>query len=194
LAGAWRDDGGSFDMPVADALVAAFDPELQAIDVVEEAGTVTSMASDVLVARQQALAEIAATLRTNADVVARIELGGRRQRKGAVGTPPQGETELSIAAIWQEVLHIDAIGRDDNFFEVGGNSLLLVQVNGKLIERFGRDIAITTLFQYPTIASLGQHLSTAGDVTQNHAQVQARASNARQQLQQRMQRLGGMRR
>ena len=76
---------------------------------------------------------------------------------------PQSETERAIAAVWQEVLHLDAVGVNDNFFELGGHSLLLIQVHGKLREALGREVPIVELFQYPTISSLASHLSGERD-------------------------------
>ena len=74
---------------------------------------------------------------------------------------PLDEIERTIADVWQGVLGIDAIGRDDNFFDLGGHSLLLVQVHAALAEKLGRPLPVTDLFQFPTIASLAAHLGGA---------------------------------
>jgi len=75
--------------------------------------------------------------------------------------PPQTATEQQLATIWQTVLHRDQLDRQDNFFEVGGNSLLLMQVYAKLIELFHREIPVTALLQYPTISTLAHYLDQA---------------------------------
>ncbi|MCE0464978.1 non-ribosomal peptide synthetase, partial [Pseudomonas uvaldensis] len=66
---------------------------------------------------------------------------------------PQGEVETVIAAIWQDLLHLERVGRHDHFFELGGHSLLAV----KLIERM-RQVDLTAdvrvLFGQPTLAAL----------------------------------------
>ena len=67
--------------------------------------------------------------------------------------------ERTIAAIWQEILHQERIGVQDNFFDLGGHSLLIVRVQGRLREVLNRDIAIVNLFKYPTISSLADYLS-----------------------------------
>jgi acyl transferase domain-containing protein/acyl carrier protein len=72
---------------------------------------------------------------------------------------PTGEIERTIAAVWQEALGIESIGRDDNFFDLGGHSLLLIQVQEALAARLGRAIPVTDLFQFSTIASLAAHLA-----------------------------------
>ncbi len=76
---------------------------------------------------------------------------------GAVA--PASVTEKRIAAIWREALGLSEVGVDQNFFDIGGHSLLLVRVHGKLNEAFHRPIAIVDLFRYPTIRSLAAHLS-----------------------------------
>ncbi|MEQ9620457.1 amino acid adenylation domain-containing protein [Coleofasciculus chthonoplastes] len=72
---------------------------------------------------------------------------------------PGTEIEQEIAQVWQGVLQLDAVGVNDNFFDLGGNSLLLIQVHKELVERFGSDLSVVALFQYPTIRRLAQHLS-----------------------------------
>ena len=70
---------------------------------------------------------------------------------------PQGESEITVARIWRELLHLDRVGRNDNFFALGGHSLLAVQ----MIERFRRiGIALTVraLFKTPTLGALVRSL------------------------------------
>lgn len=73
---------------------------------------------------------------------------------------PQTEMEKIMASIWQEVLSLDGIGIYDNFFDIGGSSLLLVQANNKLREALKREISIKDMFQYPTIRAMAKFLST----------------------------------
>jgi 3-oxoacyl-(acyl-carrier-protein) synthase/acyl carrier protein len=77
---------------------------------------------------------------------------------------PMSETQQRIAKIWQDVLNTDKVGIHDNFFEIGGNSLLIVQMQKKLIEIFGSELRAVTLFQYPTIHMLAEHLSRRENV------------------------------
>jgi amino acid adenylation domain-containing protein len=73
---------------------------------------------------------------------------------------PQTETEKQITRVWQNVLQLDEVSVNHNFFELGGTSLLLLEVYEKLTDIFGDCLTtITTLFQYPTIQTLAQHLS-----------------------------------
>ncbi|MBW4666566.1 MAG: amino acid adenylation domain-containing protein [Cyanomargarita calcarea GSE-NOS-MK-12-04C] len=72
---------------------------------------------------------------------------------------PQSEMEQQIAKLWQEVLHVEQVGIHDNFFDLGGHSLLIIKVNNKLRGILQRDISVVTMFQNPTIYSLAQYLS-----------------------------------
>lgn len=71
---------------------------------------------------------------------------------------PQTEAELTLAAILQEVLKVERVGVDDNFFDLGGTSLLLIQVHERLQERFGREILLVEIFNNPTVRALAAHL------------------------------------
>jgi malonyl CoA-acyl carrier protein transacylase len=72
---------------------------------------------------------------------------------------PQSDIEKIIAHVWQQVIQLEEVGIHDNFFDLGGNSLLLIQVHKKLIEIFNKNIPTVTLFQYTTIYALAQHLN-----------------------------------
>ncbi len=73
--------------------------------------------------------------------------------------PPRNGVEGVIANIWRAVLGVDEVGAHDNFFDLGGHSLLLSQVHHKLFEAFGGEVQILELFQYPTVSALAEHLS-----------------------------------
>jgi len=67
---------------------------------------------------------------------------------------PEGELEINIAEIWQSLLGIDAIGVNDNLFELGGDSLLGVQILSRIRAGFSIDLHPAEFFRSPTIASL----------------------------------------
>lgn len=54
---------------------------------------------------------------------------------------PRTKIEGTIAAIWQEALKVEKVGVDDNFFDLGGHSLSMVQVHSKLREAFSKEIS-----------------------------------------------------
>ena len=72
--------------------------------------------------------------------------------------------EYSIARIWQMVLAADEVGLDDNFFDVGGSSLLLIAVRTGLQEQLDRPIPVTWMFEYTTIRSLARKLGSPDNV------------------------------
>ena len=78
---------------------------------------------------------------------------------------PANEIERQITQVWQEVLRIEEVGVSDNFFELGGHSLLLAQVHGRLVKMLGRELPIVTLFKYPTVAALAEHLGAGQENT-----------------------------
>jgi acyl carrier protein len=71
---------------------------------------------------------------------------------------PESDLEGIVASAWREVLNIDGVGIDDNFFDLGGHSLLTIQVMNRLKSVLGRDVPITDLFRFPTIRALARHL------------------------------------
>ncbi|MHC5820978.1 MAG: amino acid adenylation domain-containing protein, partial [Nostoc sp.] len=72
---------------------------------------------------------------------------------------PQTELEQIIASTWQTVLGLEKVSINDNFFDLGGHSLLISQVNAQLREQLQRDISVVEMFQYPSISLLAKHLS-----------------------------------
>ncbi|HXB23008.1 MAG TPA: amino acid adenylation domain-containing protein, partial [Candidatus Solibacter sp.] len=71
---------------------------------------------------------------------------------------PDSELEHVIAVVWREVLRIDKVGINDNFFDLGGHSLLLVRVHARLQKFFDVPLPMVKLFEYPTIAALANYL------------------------------------
>jgi amino acid adenylation domain-containing protein/FkbM family methyltransferase len=67
---------------------------------------------------------------------------------------PRTETEKALALIWSELLKADNIGIHDDFFDLGGQSLLAIRAVSRIRDVFGVDITFQTLFENPTIASL----------------------------------------
>ena len=73
---------------------------------------------------------------------------------------PRTPVEEVLARIWAEVLKVDRVGVDDNFFDLGGNSLRLSEMQSKLSATLKREIPLVELFTQPTVKSLARYLST----------------------------------
>jgi acyl carrier protein len=78
---------------------------------------------------------------------------------------PAGKLEEAIAAIWAEVLNVKRVGMDDRFFDLGGHSLLTVQVHRRLRGVLERELSLTDLFRFPTVRSLVTFLTDGGSST-----------------------------
>ena len=76
---------------------------------------------------------------------------------------PTSETERKLATLWAQVLEVANIGIHDNFFDLGGNSLLSVKLGMKIRETFGDHIPIVSIFRYLTISSFAQYLNQLDD-------------------------------
>jgi amino acid adenylation domain-containing protein len=91
---------------------------------------------------------------------------------------PRTAVENEMARIWIEVLRVDRVSIDDNFFDLGGNSLRLAEVSRKLCEALKKQISLIEMFGHPTISSLAEYLTQKQDETidieQGHHRAQTR--------------------
>jgi acyl carrier protein len=87
-----------------------------------------------------------------------------RPEVGAEFVAPQSPAEEALAAIWAEVLGVARIGTHDNFFDLGGDSILATQALSRINKRFNVELNLFNFFEQPTVAGL------AGSIT--HAQTQ----------------------
>ena len=81
-----------------------------------------------------------------------------RPELGVLYKKPVSIIEKNISQIWSEILQIEKIGTDDNYFELGGNSLLAQKAVSLLKLRHNYDLPITKLYQFPTIAGIQNYL------------------------------------
>lgn len=80
-------------------------------------------------------------------------------------TGPRDETEKAIAEVWQDMLGVDDIDVDDNFFALGGHSLLVNQLVFRLRERLAVDVPLRALFEAPTVATLADWVRESGGMS-----------------------------
>ena len=107
--------------------------------------------------------------------------GGRQLEHTFVA--PSTTLERRIAEIWRDVLRVTEVGINDNFFDLGGHSLLLVQLHARLVQSLGLEISVLDMFRFPTISTLASHLSEPLPQAMPFAAVQGRADRRRAAIQ-----------
>ncbi|HET9282375.1 MAG TPA: amino acid adenylation domain-containing protein [Candidatus Angelobacter sp.] len=96
---------------------------------------------------------------------------------------PRTELEQTIATAWQAVLGVDQVGVHDNFFDLGGHSLLMIQLHQKLRASLAVDIELLHLFQFPTIDSLVRFLQAGYNFDVKSRETQDRAGKQKSAVQ-----------
>ena len=127
----------------------------------EETASIQSDKHTVILLRQsELLSRIAGQFCDSTDILAAIVKWNCRERPklGAALVLPNGPLQKELAEIWSEVLGIDTIALDDNFFDLGGHSLTAVQMTFKIRQTFGIDFPLQALLQAPVLRAQAQKL------------------------------------
>jgi natural product biosynthesis luciferase-like monooxygenase protein len=95
---------------------------------------------------------------------------------------PESDLEVKIAALWQDLLGREQVGLDDNFFDIGGHSLLVVRMHRQLAQAISVPVALTDLFRFPTIRALTAHLTGPSTSAEAAAETADRAKQRRESL------------
>jgi len=184
LGGTRYDLDGGFELrvPAAQALDAVYKPVQESSETrgVDEAGADQSnsalvgspAASKALAAPSPIIERVASELTSASSIAALVGKHERKPRPNldTIFRSPEGEAEQSVARIWEEMLGVDGIGAEDSFFEIGGSSLLAVQVIAEIKRRTDSAISVVELFAKPTIAHLAASLGqAAGQDSANEA-------------------------
>ena len=78
------------------------------------------------------------------------------------------------------MLHVEQVGRDDNFFDLGGHSLLMVQVHNAIRKSYSADLSVIDMFRYPTVRRLAEYLSHGAKAQMSSSEVTARVAIRRE--------------
>jgi len=98
---------------------------------------------------------------------------GRTAAEIPLHTQPRSTLEVEIAEVWKELLGLTAVGVEDNFFDLGGHSLLIVQLHRRLLT-MNWSLSLTDLFRFPTIRALAQYLGdSSAELELSEATVRA---------------------
>jgi len=108
-----------------------------------------------------------------------------RQETSAKYEAPTSDLERKIALVLQELLAISEVGVDDNFFDLGANSLMMVQASVRLRGAIGQNVSLVQLFQFPTVRSLGAALGKTQPDDQLAKEGQDRAQARKDAMQRR---------
>ncbi|UCH95067.1 MAG: amino acid adenylation domain-containing protein [Candidatus Aminicenantes bacterium] len=85
---------------------------------------------------------------------------GNKLNTGSEYVAPKSDNEIIIANIWKDILPVDEVGVNDNFFDLGGTSVDMIRVNNRLQEIFAADIPVLTMYKYTTIGTLSQFIDS----------------------------------
>ncbi|MFK0253889.1 amino acid adenylation domain-containing protein [Streptomyces sp. NPDC090445] len=111
--------------------------------------------------------------------------------EGRPATTAADGPEHTVAGIWQQVLHRQGVGAHDNFFDLGGNSMLLLQVHRRLAEAFpDRPLSVNELFRFTTVADLARRLGTPAGSSGDRAEDET-ADRGRRRASKRRERVPG---
>ncbi|MEV6550600.1 amino acid adenylation domain-containing protein [Streptomyces sp. NPDC051597] len=96
--------------------------------------------------------------------VLRAAGSSQTEASGAADGAAEGLRRLEkvLSAIWCRVLERDRVGVEENFFDLGGHSLLLVRAQGAVNEELGCELSVVDLFSHPSVRALARHLSALG--------------------------------
>jgi amino acid adenylation domain-containing protein len=110
--------------------------------------------------------------------LAKLEIAPKQESRAVA--LPDSQLERTLVELWQRILQIPHVGLDDNFFDLGGDSLLLVAVHSNLQKILQTEISLTDLFEFATIRKLAQHLGHLQSQTASLSDVQERAQRQRE--------------
>jgi natural product biosynthesis luciferase-like monooxygenase protein len=90
-------------------------------------------------------------------------------RAAEAQVPAKTDLERQIAGVWQTVLNLEQVGRNENIFDLGANSLLTVQAANRLSSLLGKKVSLVSMFRFPTVAALSEHLGVEAEPRQAEA-------------------------
>ncbi len=171
VAAEWKqptETGNRYAIPVAIAASLIYQPHAAA-----ESSSETVQSGAKTVAQQTRSAEVTSSSKSDrfGKIAAQLQnpeqilqaIANQRQTAHRTVTQPyvapRTITETELAKLWAELLHLDSVGVKDNYFELGGTSLLSVELFAQVEQRFGKKLPLTALVSSPTVESLAQVLN-----------------------------------
>ncbi len=119
--------------------------------------------------------------KVNKKALAKIKLNNETKR---IFEKPQSFVEKEIVEIWEEVLNIENISTNDNFFDLGGHSLNVIQLQTKIKEKFNKELTVVDFFKYPTIKLFANFLTDGNNIEEQVKEVKHRVDKRKSLLSQ----------
>jgi FkbH-like protein len=119
----------------------------------------TPQISSFAASRSERYARLAQQLDSGSAILNAVRAQDKRVR--SLSNPlvaPATTSERRLASLWQEMLHVDALGVEDDYFALGGTSLLAVRLFAAIQQRFGVKLRLATLLESPTVRALARHI------------------------------------
>lgn len=107
------------------------------------------------------------------------DLGKSGVQSEATFVAPTSDIENQVAEVWKKALGVDSVGINDNFFDIGGHSILALQVLQQLRDITDKSLQMTDLFKYTTISTISAFLSADGDSQEQTPKLKSRADARR---------------
>ncbi len=95
----------------------------------------------------------------------------------------ESDAEVKIAAVWENLLSLDVVGVETNVFDLGANSLLMVQASSQISTALDQEVTLVTMFRYPTVRSLAASLAADTEPDTAIQESQQRGANRREAMQ-----------
>ncbi len=159
------DDGYIFSFPVDYAQSLTYQPEITE----QKSTKITPVVSKTNLAQQSSkgdrLSHIANQFYDTQSILQVMETQAPLQRPHISETyiPPKNDTEKQLTNIWAQVLRLEKVGINDNYFDLGGTSVLAVSIFTQIDTIFAKNLPITTLIEAPTVAKLAQIITKTTD-------------------------------
>jgi acyl carrier protein len=120
------------------------------------------------------------------DTQALPELSDIQTEMAAAYLAPRNEVEHLLTKIWRETLELEQIGVNDNFFDLGGHSIAMLEIYSKVHDVFDRELSIVEMFSHPTIGLLAEYLSGETSERSSLERSQVRAETSREATKRRL--------
>jgi FkbH-like protein len=130
------------------------------------------------------VARIATELNTAEKVLDAVRSASTRQRSefDFSFVAPRNPTETRIAQIWATILRLDRVGVEDNFFDLGGDSLRIVALHSRLQSAFETEFPVTKTFEHPTVTAMAAFLDDTKEEAPRLRDIRDRAKRQREAL------------